>query len=63
MDPNATLERIRDLQNQLKNGGGNDPDAYGDIALDIAHAVDDLDTWISNGGCLPDAWNQEGQHG
>ena len=59
MDANVLLKRIRDLQSQLRNGRGNDPDAYGDITFRIADAVQELDDCLSRGGRLPEAWQPQ----
>ena len=60
MDPNATLEQIRDLYTNLVDlldeeyavGRGK----FGDDAIRLAELVEALDEWLSNGGFLPKAW-------
>jgi hypothetical protein len=59
MDPNATLENIRDA---LKAMGDPDGDAswYKDNARHIDTLIENvstLDNWVSNGGALPKEWN------
>lgn len=54
MDPNYTLARLRNLQSRLNKTSN--PDAAGEVALDIAVLAGKLDAWLSNGGELPDDW-------
>jgi flagellin-like hook-associated protein FlgL len=57
MDPNATLERLRQLAVQVLNP--DHQDALGDeIAEEMAELVRVLDDWMSAGGFLPAAWRQ-----
>lgn len=59
MDPNATLEEIR----QIIQRADNECAAGNDLQLADAHRLLDcvqaLDEWISKGGFLPKAWNKE----
>jgi hypothetical protein len=55
MDPNALLARIRILQT-LVESGPQDPTALLENANELAEAVQDMDTWLSRGGFLPEAW-------
>jgi hypothetical protein len=48
MDPDAALERIRELIND------------GDSAdIELVHAFQDLDDWLCKGGFLPKDWNKK----
>lgn len=49
MDPNETLNRLRELANSSHWGYTND----GEEARQLFTT---LDEWIVNGGFLPDAW-------
>ena len=51
MDPNATLERIRTLVAAML-----DRSDTSDETDELVQAIDNLDTWISRGGFLPEAW-------
>jgi hypothetical protein len=51
MDPNATLDRIRDLQGQAQ--ASQRPLL---LLMELSEAVQDLDEWLSKGGFLPDTW-------
>jgi len=59
MDPNATLELIReacaDALALLDTGEG--PDAV-ELLGRLAESVDALDSWLSRGGFLPGAWSR-----
>jgi hypothetical protein len=50
MDPNEILTEIRNLTRII----GYAPAA--DAPHRLAELVDELDTWITRGGFLPDAW-------
>lgn len=54
MDPNELLATIRRCIAEIQgdNEEGLDPDA----TYDLAEAVRNLDTWLSNGGFPPAAW-------
>lgn len=54
MDPNATLSRIYSLMADVKQ-----PDVDVDpqeAAIELVDALEDLNTWLTSGGFLPDAW-------
>ncbi len=53
MDPNETLERLRELAAIIVRS---DDDAT--AAYELADAVQNLDQWLSNGGFLPQAWGK-----
>jgi hypothetical protein len=54
MDPNETLKKIREL---LKVVFNNMEDfQMPQVAIDLADEVTALDSWITSGGFLPDAW-------
>ena len=48
MDPNATLELIRDAVQRVQADDGGE--------LELADLVKNLDEWITRGGVLPDDW-------
>jgi hypothetical protein len=50
MDPNETLQMLRQLAADARASEGYEP---------WASAFEVLDDWISNGGFLPDDWKQE----
>jgi hypothetical protein len=50
MDPNATLQELRELTEQERIGGD------GSHAERICELFDALDGWISKGGFLPADW-------
>jgi len=49
MDPNATLEKIRALLDELVEGQSDEVDA-------LVEHVGALDLWLCKGGFLPKAW-------
>lgn len=54
MDPNATLERLREIV-QWWNGGDADASDL-ETAVEL---VESLDQWLSNGGFVPKDWASE----
>jgi hypothetical protein len=54
MDPNATLELLRGLAAQILEQFAED--ATTDLGVELAEAVENMDHWLTKGGCLPDAW-------
>jgi hypothetical protein len=58
MDPNKTLQDMRDLAEELLFGG---PSGHKleDLADLLAEATINLDEWLSKGGFLPDDWEEE----
>ena len=52
MDPDATLEELRELYNDWQDGNL-DPDKAGDFVT----LFDNLDNWIISGGFLPKEWS------
>lgn len=58
MDPDAALERLRELAKAT------DPDGDGDyedpvyLLEEMAVVFDGLDQWLSSGGFLPQAWQK-----
>lgn len=55
MDPNATLEELRNLASLAADQHGGDPDAdY--LAARMAELFQALDEWLSKGGFAPAAW-------
>ena len=53
MDPDATLEELRELYNDWQDGNL-DPDKAGDFVT----LFDNLDNWIISGGFLPKEWQR-----
>jgi hypothetical protein len=53
MDPNATLQELRELYNEVVQDEGTDVDAA--YVLDL---FDALDNWIIAGGFLPNEWRR-----
>ena len=51
MDPNATLDLIRTLRGAVFAGTADTDDITA-----LAEACENLDTWLSRGGFLPDDW-------
>jgi len=51
MDPNATLAELRRLVEEYWDEG----ESAG-LSHRFADCVDALDSWVSRGGFLPDAW-------
>lgn len=53
MDPNETLRRLRDLMRTAETQR-HELSPY-EVA-DIVDHFEDLDDWLSKGGCPPEAW-------
>lgn len=53
MDPNVALAVIRTLAKNILNLDYADNNAY-----DLAEVIDSLDSWLKDGGFLPDAWGE-----
>jgi hypothetical protein len=51
MDPEATLNAIRDLVEDIRCG-----DRQPSTAVALADAISDLDWWLSKGGLIPEQW-------
>ena len=56
MDPNATLEAIRNTIREIRTE--TDPERKADLADHLANYVEDLDDWLTRGGFAPWAWEQ-----
>lgn len=55
MDPDATLQAIRDLTEDYAKA----PDAFGADNLNtLVERIDALDAWITDGGFLPNDWSE-----
>lgn len=52
MDPNAALERLRELAKRIHEA---DEDLF-DLADEMACTFDGLDEWLCRGGVFPKAW-------
>ena len=59
MDPNATLEEIRNLVAKIFELTDQDQSIPDDTTGELASYVDVLDRWISDGGFLPKAWERK----
>jgi hypothetical protein len=55
VDPNTTLEEIRDIVCRKDDVLAGNGDAIDDLEA-LADLVDALDGWLSRGGFLPAAW-------
>jgi hypothetical protein len=53
MDPNANLAEQRRIIARILDG-----DSSADWSR-LAELADDLDNWLSHGGCLPQAWGRQ----
>jgi len=51
MDPDATLQEIRQLARRIGSGQFEESQA-----IELATAIEDLDDWLSNQGFLPVSW-------
>lgn len=58
MDPNETLQIMRELSRRTETTGGcpGDNDMLVDAAYKFSELFDALDRWLSDGGFLPDEW-------
>jgi hypothetical protein len=56
MDPNATLQQIRQLTAGLLNPKAKLKNGWAADARELAELVDALDQWLSSGGFLPSSW-------
>jgi flagellin-like hook-associated protein FlgL len=56
MDPNTTLDRIRELVTETITAETNEHKA--DICDELASLVEDLDNWLCQGGFKPNGWNR-----
>lgn len=58
MDPNKVLEELRQLvEDEELDGDWSAEEANRRLVL-FVHSVEALDTWLSRGGFLPDAWQR-----
>lgn len=55
MDPQATLDAIRQLAKEII---ANDTDES-DEAMELAEYVEELDKWLLKGGLLPEDWDND----
>lgn len=53
MDPNRTLELLREFYNNWQ-----DDNLTAEDAEEMVQLFDDLDNWIVAGGFLPDEWQR-----
>lgn len=65
MDPNKTLKSIRALLKQIEHIRTSEDlsedgvyESLEECCLDLAATVEDLDSWLSSGGFLPEDWSQ-----
>lgn len=54
MDPNVTLERIRNILSTPYQDSDGD-----DLFSELCDLIEALDTWLSAGGFLPIAWERK----
>ncbi len=57
MDPNATLDAIRDLINEYAQLETDDRRDDGATLNELIAHFDNLDQWLTKGGFLPGAWS------
>lgn len=57
MDPQATLDRLRELVHETATAESNEHKA--DLADEFAELVEAMDNWIGGGGVLPQSWQRE----
>ena len=57
MDPQATLNRLRELTTELNCAESNEHKA--DIADEFSELFEGLDNWLSARGFLPTSWRRE----
>ena len=62
MDPNETLNEIRDLMTESQKPGQSTI-ALADLADDLVSSLRALDEWLSRGGFLPEPWKRTGAMG
>lgn len=55
MDPDAVLNTMR--QAIAAASSTSDADGFGQAMLQAVEAAEALDEWLTGGGFLPDAWN------
>ena len=56
MDPNAVLANMREFAAKILASEAEDGrESF--AAVDLAAAVENLDTWLKGGGFLPSEWN------
>ena len=57
MDPETVLATLRDLSRRATSGEPwNDSTEAGDLAVELAEAVQALDGWLTKGGFPPRDW-------
>ena len=52
MDPNATLEKMRQLATMILSS----EDLYSNLEVELAETIRNLDDWLSKGGFPPRGW-------
>lgn len=62
MDPNETLRRLRDIAALVLHLADTDDNGVPEPMLEMAELFDGLDTWLTRGGFLPDAWATPDRH-
>lgn len=55
MDPNETLRLLLAIAERIHDGDERPHDAG-----ELADLVDNLDSWLSKGGFLPERWSRDG---
>lgn len=56
MDPNACLAQIRDILKSFDSA--KDDEEMAGLGSELVDYVSSMDTWLSQGGYLPDAWQR-----
>ena len=56
MDPDEALKRAREAAQRYKRNIPRDPPVAAD---DLADAFEAIDSWLSNGGFLPQDWQKK----
>lgn len=56
MDPDAALDELLDLADQVIQSYDHDVQPPGSDVLRMAQLVDELDGWLGTGGFLPRRW-------
>lgn len=54
MDPDATLDLIKDLARKVVYEADNSPEVVGELAANFM----ELDLWLQKGGFLPRRWRR-----
>ncbi len=58
MDPDTTLEVMRQATHYLTDGPPISAEHYTDVVKQLIEAVQAMDQWLSHGGHLPTDWQR-----